>query len=356
MPKGAKVSFAPRRAKPYEKREGSPIVGLLTPFSSSLPLDEQANEGGPSTSETDFKPDHRKNKRNRVTLSCWHCHKNKRKCDRGYPACDRCKAHNNAAGCVYEHDVTRPCPDPQDELARQQKRIHDLETILRLYRGKQHVEVPHRETYDWCLTIPETLWHIMMGAVDNIREVKAALTDVEPLDQHHDRVKPLHDWLDTLERNVLGAMTEAKKSRRLRPSTDGTPVRDKTPTLPLGDAIDASQDSVLSNQMSSPPVEVMLSPSDSIEQVAAPDMFHHVPTMGKTVMGMLTADLLLSDNTSMYQPYPPPPPPYMTQDMLGFNPFVNPYLDPMYGNNQLPDQFPIMEGIWNDIGDSFVSA
>ncbi|KZO92662.1 hypothetical protein CALVIDRAFT_557419 [Calocera viscosa TUFC12733] len=215
MPPASSRPLKKHRPTPYEdprKTQASTSTLVVHEYSSTLPLDEQPGQGA-SSSDSD-KQDHRKNKRNRSTLSCWHCHKNKRKCDRGHP-CTRCRTLNTK--CVYEHDTTTPCNGVEDENLRLRGRVSELETILRLYRGKPEVDISHRETYDWVLTMPELVWHLMQGVVDFAREASDIFGTIEPEGEAGECKQRLQTWLTNLNGTVTKAMNEAKKSRRDMP-------------------------------------------------------------------------------------------------------------------------------------------
>lgn len=46
-------------------------------------------------------------KRRRPALSCVSCHQRKLKCDREFPACERCKKNNRSQECTYRERITQ---------------------------------------------------------------------------------------------------------------------------------------------------------------------------------------------------------------------------------------------------------
>ncbi|KZT11027.1 uncharacterized protein LAESUDRAFT_693551 [Laetiporus sulphureus 93-53] len=84
--------------------------------------------------------DHRRKRRNRTTQSCLNCHTSKRMCDRKRP-CGRCTQLGLTGLCVYEvDDPSRKCSsgDSQDEQSRLQKRVAELESVIRELKNKPH--------------------------------------------------------------------------------------------------------------------------------------------------------------------------------------------------------------------------
>ncbi|KZT72072.1 hypothetical protein DAEQUDRAFT_705714 [Daedalea quercina L-15889] len=84
--------------------------------------------------------DHRRKRRNRTTQSCLNCHTSKRMCDRKRP-CGRCTQLGLTGLCVYEvDDPSRRIPsgDSQDEKCRLQKRVAELESVIRELKNKPH--------------------------------------------------------------------------------------------------------------------------------------------------------------------------------------------------------------------------
>ncbi|EPT05041.1 hypothetical protein FOMPIDRAFT_112416 [Fomitopsis schrenkii] len=81
--------------------------------------------------------DHRRKRRNRTTQSCLNCHTSKRMCDRKRP-CGRCTQLGLTGLCVYEVDDPsrrQPTGDSQDEKCRLQKRVAELESVIRERTG-----------------------------------------------------------------------------------------------------------------------------------------------------------------------------------------------------------------------------
>ncbi|KAJ2980591.1 hypothetical protein NUW54_g10986 [Trametes sanguinea] len=74
--------------------------------------------------------DHRRKRRNRPTQSCLNCHTSKRMCDRQRP-CGRCTQLGLTGLCVYEVDNPSQRANVHDEAARLQKRVAELESIIR---------------------------------------------------------------------------------------------------------------------------------------------------------------------------------------------------------------------------------
>ncbi|OCH92278.1 hypothetical protein OBBRIDRAFT_459493 [Obba rivulosa] len=107
----------------------------------------------PVMSEVDFSPrkkrnsaeaikrspedDHRRKRRNRTTQSCLNCHTSKRMCDRKRP-CGRCTQLGLTGLCVYEVDDPSRSNDSQDEKTRLQKRVAELESVIRELKNKPH--------------------------------------------------------------------------------------------------------------------------------------------------------------------------------------------------------------------------
>ncbi|KAI0733196.1 hypothetical protein C8Q72DRAFT_814677 [Fomitopsis betulina] len=84
--------------------------------------------------------DHRRKRRNRTTQSCLNCHTSKRMCDRKRP-CGRCTQLGLTGLCVYEVDDPsrrQPSGDSQDEKCRLQKRVAELESVIRELKNKPH--------------------------------------------------------------------------------------------------------------------------------------------------------------------------------------------------------------------------
>ncbi|KAI0769716.1 hypothetical protein BD413DRAFT_613740 [Trametes elegans] len=81
--------------------------------------------------------DHRRKRRNRPTQSCLNCHTSKRMCDRQRP-CGRCTQLGLTGLCVYEVDNPSHRTNAQDEAARLQKRVAELESIIRELKNKPH--------------------------------------------------------------------------------------------------------------------------------------------------------------------------------------------------------------------------
>ncbi|KZT60672.1 hypothetical protein CALCODRAFT_97784 [Calocera cornea HHB12733] len=125
---------------------------------------------------------------------------------------------NRLQKCVYEHDNKAPCHGLEDENVRLRDRVSELETILRLYRGKPDVEISQRETYDWVLTIPEVIWHLMQGVVDFAAEADQIFNHISPVGEAGEVQRRLQEWLRGLSGTVSTAMHEARKSRRDMPA------------------------------------------------------------------------------------------------------------------------------------------
>ncbi|KAH9839528.1 uncharacterized protein C8Q71DRAFT_704445 [Rhodofomes roseus] len=81
--------------------------------------------------------DHRRKRRNRTTQSCLNCHTSKRMCDRKRP-CGRCTQLGLTGLCVYEVDDPSRNGDSQDEKCRLQKRVAELESVIRELKNKPH--------------------------------------------------------------------------------------------------------------------------------------------------------------------------------------------------------------------------
>ncbi|KAI0093057.1 hypothetical protein BDY19DRAFT_405215 [Irpex rosettiformis] len=94
---------------------------------------KRSSEPAKRTSEDD----HRRKRRNRTTQSCLNCHTSKRMCDRKRP-CGRCTQLGLTGLCVYEVDDPSQQPDASDEKARLQKRVAELESVIRELKNKPH--------------------------------------------------------------------------------------------------------------------------------------------------------------------------------------------------------------------------
>ncbi|KAK7692747.1 hypothetical protein QCA50_004380 [Cerrena zonata] len=81
--------------------------------------------------------DHRRKRRNRMTQSCLNCHTSKRMCDRKRP-CGRCTQLGLTGLCVYEVDDPNQRNEVPDEQARLQKRVAELESVIRELKNKPH--------------------------------------------------------------------------------------------------------------------------------------------------------------------------------------------------------------------------
>ncbi|KAJ7178484.1 hypothetical protein C8R43DRAFT_460754 [Mycena crocata] len=79
--------------------------------------------------------DHRKRRRNRMTVSCTQCHATKRMCDRKRP-CSRCTQLGLTGLCVYEVDDPARQSDAQDGSSRLLNRIAELEGVIRELKDK----------------------------------------------------------------------------------------------------------------------------------------------------------------------------------------------------------------------------
>lgn len=93
--------------------------------------------------------DHRKRRRNRTTQSCLNCHTSKRMCDRQRP-CGRCTQLGLTGLCVYEIDDPQR-NDASDEAGRLQRRVAELEGLVRELKNKPHPR--------WAQTPPTQLGH-----------------------------------------------------------------------------------------------------------------------------------------------------------------------------------------------------
>ncbi|KAH9948548.1 hypothetical protein B0H21DRAFT_777789 [Amylocystis lapponica] len=81
--------------------------------------------------------DHRRKRRNRTTQSCLNCHTSKRMCDRKRP-CGRCTQLGLTGLCVYEVDDPSQSHESHDEKSRLQKRVAELESVIRELKNKPH--------------------------------------------------------------------------------------------------------------------------------------------------------------------------------------------------------------------------
>ncbi|KAI0630263.1 hypothetical protein C8Q77DRAFT_1160618 [Trametes polyzona] len=102
--------------------------------SSTAAAKKRASATSPKRTSED---DHRRKRRNRPTQSCLNCHTSKRMCDRQRP-CGRCTQLGLTGLCVYEVDNPSHRANAQDEAARLQKRVAELESIIRELKNKPH--------------------------------------------------------------------------------------------------------------------------------------------------------------------------------------------------------------------------
>ncbi|KAI0355568.1 hypothetical protein OH77DRAFT_296569 [Trametes cingulata] len=102
--------------------------------SDSATAKKRASATSPKRTPED---DHRRKRRNRPTQSCLNCHTSKRMCDRQRP-CGRCTQLGLTGLCVYEVDNPSHRANAQDEAARLQKRVAELESIIRELKNKPH--------------------------------------------------------------------------------------------------------------------------------------------------------------------------------------------------------------------------
>ncbi|KZT41463.1 hypothetical protein SISSUDRAFT_981816, partial [Sistotremastrum suecicum HHB10207 ss-3] len=86
----------------------------------------------PASSSTPAEMDHRKRRRNRLSVSCVNCHQSKRMCDRKRP-CSRCVQLGLTGLCIYEVDEKAAASGTQghEENLRLRKRIAELESVVR---------------------------------------------------------------------------------------------------------------------------------------------------------------------------------------------------------------------------------
>ncbi|EKM54400.1 uncharacterized protein PHACADRAFT_146309 [Phanerochaete carnosa HHB-10118-sp] len=94
---------------------------------------KRSTEVAKKTSEDD----HRRKRRNRTTQSCLNCHTSKRMCDRKRP-CGRCTQLGLTGLCVYEVDDPNQRADTSSETIRLQKRVAELESVIRELKNKPH--------------------------------------------------------------------------------------------------------------------------------------------------------------------------------------------------------------------------
>ncbi|KAJ7188172.1 hypothetical protein C8R46DRAFT_1053905 [Mycena filopes] len=108
-------------------------------FPTNMPSDSTpAVKRRVKTAAVEPQEDHRKRRRNRTTQSCLNCHATKRMCDRKRP-CSRCIQLGLTGLCVYEvDDPARKSTTTQDETARLQNRIAELEGVIRELKNKPH--------------------------------------------------------------------------------------------------------------------------------------------------------------------------------------------------------------------------
>ncbi|KAJ3554080.1 hypothetical protein NM688_g3290 [Phlebia brevispora] len=99
----------------------------------AAPRKKRTTENAKRTPEDD----HRRKRRNRTTQSCLNCHTSKRMCDRKRP-CGRCTQLGLTGLCVYEVDDPNQRHDNVDEKTRLQKRVAELESVIRELKNKPH--------------------------------------------------------------------------------------------------------------------------------------------------------------------------------------------------------------------------
>ncbi|KAI0699555.1 hypothetical protein BC835DRAFT_538584 [Cytidiella melzeri] len=91
----------------------------------------------PTPAKPTAEDDHRRKRRNRTTQSCVNCHTSKRMCDRKRP-CGRCTQLGLTGLCVYEVDDPSQRADSSDEQLHLQKRVAELESVIRELKNKPH--------------------------------------------------------------------------------------------------------------------------------------------------------------------------------------------------------------------------
>ncbi|KAI0930417.1 hypothetical protein AcV5_007140 [Taiwanofungus camphoratus] len=105
----------------------------------------RTKRSAPETMKITPEDDHRRKRRNRTTQSCLNCHTSKRMCDRKRP-CGRCIQLGLTGLCVYEVDDPKRSNDSEDEKSRLQKRVAELESVIRELKNKPHPRWVHLES------------------------------------------------------------------------------------------------------------------------------------------------------------------------------------------------------------------
>lgn len=78
-------------------------------------------------------------KRRRPPLSCVPCHRRKLKCDRGFPACGRCRKADHAHDCVYR-ERSDQMPLAREKLAILESTVNSRpETLIGVEETAQHI-------------------------------------------------------------------------------------------------------------------------------------------------------------------------------------------------------------------------
>ncbi|GJE95473.1 Zn(II)2Cys6 transcription factor [Phanerochaete sordida] len=104
---------------------------------SSPPAEPAATKKRTDAAKKTAEDDHRRKRRNRTTQSCLNCHTSKRMCDRKRP-CGRCTQLGLTGLCVYEVDDPNQRNDVSSETLRLQKRVAELESVIRELKNKPH--------------------------------------------------------------------------------------------------------------------------------------------------------------------------------------------------------------------------
>ncbi|TFK54433.1 hypothetical protein OE88DRAFT_1194961 [Heliocybe sulcata] len=178
-----------------------------TPQSPSQSDETQAPSPKPATAETTkgkkrqatdsparkTEDDHRKRRRNRTTQSCVNCHTSKRMCDRKRP-CGRCTQLGLTGLCVYEVDDPNQRHDEQDEKSRLQKRVAELEGVIRELKNKPHPRWAHPGDG------PER-WHSRARLADSCDKDGASTDDQANTPSSFGAFEP---WSDDQEPYLLG--------------------------------------------------------------------------------------------------------------------------------------------------------
>lgn len=150
---------------------------------SSPPAEQAAPKKRADAAKKTPEDDHRRKRRNRTTQSCLNCHTSKRMCDRKRP-CGRCTQLGLTGLCVYEVDDPNQRSDVSSETLRLQKRVAELESVIRELKNKPHPKWAQTSateaTRGRCKDIPK----IITSAAPSERSSSAEAESTRPSEVH----------------------------------------------------------------------------------------------------------------------------------------------------------------------------